>query len=279
MCVTVPVYERPTSRRLRLRPPENRYVKTAALSAGVVGDSPFFLIDYALRLLRVLVLLALWRTILGSRPDAGPMPLAMVLTYTLIGEVFAEQLALRTTLHEALWEGTIVVRFLRPMGLVRQLSAEMFGRWAVNFVFFSIPLLLVAPLLGVDPRPASPAAGVLFTISLVLAILIGLALEMFFGALTVALEQPVWLVDWVRKAIAALLSGSLLPLAFYPWGLGDVFAWLPFAATAWAPLAIFTGTGNPYSLLTSQALWAAVLWPASDWLWRANREKLVAYGG
>ena len=249
------------------------------MSAGVVGDSPFFLIDYAVRLLRVLVLLALWRTILGGRPNVGPMPLEMVLTYTFVGEVFAEQLVLRTTLNEAFWEGTIVVRFLRPMGLVRQLSAEMLGRWAVHFTFFSIPLLLLAAVLGVDPRPASPAAGLLFAVSLILAILIGLALEMFFGALTVGLEQPVWLVDWMRKGIATLLSGSLLPLAFYPWGLGDVFAWLPFAATAWAPLAIFTGIGNPYALLASQLLWAAVLWPASDWLWRANREKLVGYGG
>lgn len=249
------------------------------MSAGVVGDSPLFLIDYALRLLRVLVLLALWRIILGGRPNVGPMPLQVVLTYTLIGEVFAEQLALRTTLNEAFWEGTIVVRFLRPMGLVRQLSAEMLGRWAVHFTFFSIPLLLLAPLLSVDPRPASPAAGLLFALSLLLAIVIGLAFEMFFGALTVGLEQPVWLVDWTRKAIATLLSGSVLPLALYPWGIGDVFAWLPFAATAWAPLAIFTGTGSPYPLLASQLLWAVVLWPASDWLWRANREKLVAHGG
>ena len=34
-------------------------------------------------------------------------------------------------------------------------------------------------------------------------------------------------------ATATLLSGSLLPLAFYPWGIGDVFGWLPFAAMAW----------------------------------------------
>ena len=271
--------ERPSPRVLELGVPLSGYLKTAAMSAGVVGDSPFFLIDFAMRLLRVLVLLALWRTILGGRPNVGPMPLEMVLTYTLIAEVFAEQLALRTTLNEAIWDGTLVVRFLRPMGLVRQLSAEMLGRWAVDFTFFSLPLLLLAPLMGVDPRPASPAAGLMFGLSLILAVLVGLALEMFFGALTVGLEQPVWLVEWMRKGIAGLLSGSLLPLAFYPWGLGNVFSWLPFAATAWAPLAIFTGTGNPYALLASQLLWAAVLWPAADWMWRANREKLVAYGG
>ena len=140
------------------------------------------------------------------------------------------------------------------MGLVRQFAAEMVGRWALHFVLFSVPLLLLAPLLGVDPRPASPPAGALFVLSLCLAILVGLAMDVLFGALTVALEQPVWLIEYVRAAVATLLSGALLPLAYYPWGLGDVFAWLPFAAMAWAPLAIYTGTGDPLPLLASQVV-------------------------
>jgi len=259
---------------------DNAYLKTAAMAAGVIGDSPFFLLTYALRLLRVIVLLSLWRTILQGQSSAtGPMPLHSVLTYTLVAEVFADQLNLRTTLNEAFWEGTLVMRLLRPMGLVRQLGAEMLGRWTIDFALFSLPLLAAAPLLGVDPRPASPIAAILFAVSLVAAVTVGLAMEMLFGAIVVALEQPVWLIEWIRAAIAGLLSGALLPLAYYPWGIGDAFAWLPFAAMAWAPLAIFTGTGNPAALLLSQILWAALLWPLSRWLWDNNREKLVSHGG
>src|SRR5262249_33677332 len=203
-----------------------------------------------------------------------------VLTYTLIAEVFAEQLNLRTTLNQAFWEGTLVVRFLRPMGLIRQLAAEMLGVWSVDLVLFSLPLFIIAPLfLGVDPRPASPEAGALFLPSPVLAIVVGLALEQIFAAVIVGLDQPVWLIEWVRAALATLLSGQLLPLAYYPWNLGEIFAWLPFAATAWAPLAIYTAAGNPAALLASQLFWAAVLWPAATWLWRATRERLSSFGG
>jgi ABC-2 type transport system permease protein len=255
------------------------YLKTAVMAAGDVGDSPLFVVDYALRILRVLVLLALWHTILNGRETSGAMPLGAVLTYTVVAEVFAEQLAVRTTLNLAFWEGTLVIRFLRPLGMVRQLAAEMAGKWLISLSLFSLPLLLVTPLLGVDPRPNGALAGVLFVVSLSLAILVGLALDFFFGALTVALEQPVWLVDYTRTAAATLLSGSLLPLAYYPWGLGEVFSWLPFAAMAWAPLAIYTGAADPLPLLLSQVVWAAVLWPVADWMWRANREKLVGYGG
>jgi ABC-2 type transport system permease protein len=255
------------------------YFRTAAMSAGDVGENPLFLMDYALRLLRVVVLLALWRSLLGGRDTSSVMSLTTVLTYTVISEVFAEQLAVRTTLSEAFWEGTLVLRFLRPLGLVRQFAAEMAGRWSVHLLLFSVPLALLAPVLGVDPRPASPLAAGLFVISLGLAIMVGLALEILFGVLVVALEQPVWLVQYVRTAVAALLSGSLLPLALYPWGLGDVFGWLPFAAMAWAPLAVYTGTGQPLPLLAGQLVWALVLWPLANRLWLANREKLVGYGG
>jgi ABC-2 type transport system permease protein len=255
------------------------YLKTAAMSAGDVGDTPLFVVDYALRILRVLVLLALWRTILGGRESTGPMSLAAVLTYTVVAEVFAEQLAVRTTLNLAFWEGTLVIRFLRPMGMVRQLAAEMAGKWLISLSLFSVPLVLATALLGVDPRPSSPMALALFIVSLGLAILVGLALDLLFGAISVALEQPVWVIEYTRTAIGTLLSGALLPLAYYPWGLGDVFSWLPFAAMAWAPLAIYTSSGEPGRLLLSQLFWAAVLWPVAQWLWRANREKLVGYGG
>ena len=50
--------------RLTLR----RFRKTAAMAAAsATGDSPLFLVDYLLRLLRVLVLLALWRQIFAHR--------------------------------------------------------------------------------------------------------------------------------------------------------------------------------------------------------------------
>jgi viologen exporter family transport system permease protein len=259
---------------------ENGYLKTATMAAsGFFGESPFFLLDYALRLLRVVVLLALWRTVLLERAQTGPMGLGQVLTYTLIAEVFAEQLNLRTSLNQTLWEGTLVVRFLRPMGLIRQLASEMAGQWSIDLVLFSIPLFAIAPLLGVDPRPVSVQAGLLFVPSLALAIIVGLAMEQLFGALVVALEQPVWLVEYVRGAIALLLSGQLLPLAYYPAGVGELFGVLPFAAMAWAPLAIYTEAGNPLALMGAQLLWAIILWPLANWLWRANREKLASHGG
>ncbi|MGH2899613.1 MAG: hypothetical protein ACRDMZ_13150, partial [Solirubrobacteraceae bacterium] len=149
----------------------------------------------------------------------------------------------------------------------------------VNFALFSIPLLLAAPLFGVDARPASALAAVLFSVSLALAICVGLAFDFIAAAATVALEQPVWLIQWVRQAVTVVLAGTVVPLTLLPWNLGSVLEWLPFASLAWAPLAIYTGIGDAGRLIALQIGWALVLWPLAGWLWRANREKVVGYGG
>lgn len=256
------------------------YGKTAAMAAtSYVGDSPLFLMDYLLRFARVIVLLALWRIILGDREPVGGLTLATVLTYTLIAEVFAEQFTPRTELSNALWEGTVATRFLQPLTIVGQFAAEMIGRWSIGLVLCSLLLLVVAPFLGVDPRPASPAAAGLFVVSLGLAISVGLAIDFIFGALSVVLGQNAYVTELVRNAVGTLLSGAVIPLALLPWGLGEIFAWLPFASMAAAPLRIYTGLGDPLWLLLVQAGWSIVLWPVAGWLWQVYRERLAFYGG
>jgi ABC-2 type transport system permease protein len=253
---------------------------TATMSAGgIVGDNPLFALGYILRLVRVAVLLALWRIILQGRGPIDGLTIGSVLTYTLIAEVFSEPLTCQTELAWALHQGSVGPRFLWPMGIVGQFGSEAFGKWSFGLVIFSVPLLLASPLLGVNPAPASLAAFGLFLLSLALAVTVGLAIEFSFGALAVNVGQNVYVVDRVRGGLTALLSGAALPLALYPWGLGNVFGLLPFASVASAPLRIYTGTGDAATLLAVQAFWAITLWPLTGWLWRVNRQKLVIPGG
>jgi ABC-2 type transport system permease protein len=253
---------------------------TAAMAAvEPVAEGPYFLGEIGIRIARVLVLLAVWRSILPGRAAAGGLALGAVLTYTLASEIFAEQLNVRTTLAEHLWNGSVATRFLWPVGLVGQFAAETAGRWIWGFACCSLPLLLAAPLLGVDPRPAGPAALALFVPSLGLAVTVGLAVDFAFAILVVRLGTSVWIVERLRAAVTTLLSGALLPLALLPWHLGGIFAWLPFAAMASDPLRIYTGTGPPVPLLASQAAWALALWPVVWWLWTRSRERVTGYGG
>ena len=258
----------------------NKHYKTALMEAtGHIGDSPLFLLDYVLRILRVIILMSLWQMILANKGSVDGLTLETVLVYTFLAEVFRQQMECRGSgMEPAIWDGSIANRFLRPAGVFSQFVAQMFGRWFFEFLFFSIPLLLLSPLFGVSILPSSPVALGLFVMSLALAIAVGLAIELIFGAMVV-LTSTVYILYQIRDAVTTLLSGALLPLAFYPWGLGEVFGWLPFASMASAPLRIYTETGDPGHLILLQVIWAAVLWPIAHVLWRINREKLVSHGG
>ncbi len=257
-----------------------KHWKTATMAAvAYVGDSPWFPLDYLLRLVRVAVLLSIWHLILQGRGPVSGLSLETVLTYTLISEVFAEVLNCRTELTYALWNGDIATFLLQPMSLVSQAVARTVGRWGFSFGAFSIPLLLLSPLLGANPLPASLVAVSFFIPSLVLSVAVGFALEFIFLALMVALEQNPWSISRIRDALTTVFSGALIPLALLPWGIGDVFSWLPYASMASAPLRIYTGTGDAPLLVSLQLVWAIILWLVARWLWRANREKLVTYGG
>jgi ABC-2 type transport system permease protein len=253
---------------------------TAAMEAtSLVGEDSLFVIQFLFRFLRVVVLLAIWRTVLEGRAEVSGMLPGAILTYTLIQEVFSDQLAPRTDIQWALHDGGIATRFVQPLGLVAQFGGQMFGRWWLGLALFSVPLLLAAPLLGVDPRPASVPAGLLFVVSLLLAVVVGVAIEFIFAALMVHFEGSAYVVGRVQVAVSVVLSGALIPLKVLPWGLGDVLQWLPFASIASAPLQIFTGTGDPPLLIALQMFWAVTLWLCSEWAWRASRERLASYGG
>src|SRR5262249_3435092 len=143
--------------------------KTATMAATAsAGEGPLVFLDYLLRFLRVALLLAVWRTILAPGESACGLSRGAVLGYTLAASVFADFLSAHSGLEEALWNGSLVTRFLQPMPVVGHVLAEMVGGWIPGLLVYSLPLLLVAPFLGVNPLPAGPAAALLFPVSLAL---------------------------------------------------------------------------------------------------------------
>jgi ABC-2 type transport system permease protein len=259
----------------------NKYAKTVAIVATrPFNDQPLGMISsFTLQLFHVVIMLSLWRMLMTGRGVVSGMSLEAVQTYMLAASVFGAQLAARTQIDNDIWSGKIANRMLRPMGLYGQILAEMVGGWIPNLLLFSLPLMLLAPLLGVDPAPVTWIAGLWFCLSLVTAVAVGTALDLFFAACMVFLEHSVYATNRIRITLTALLSGRLVPLALLPWGMGDYLDWSPFASLVSAPLRIYTGTGDPHHLLPLQVFWAVILWISAHALWRHHRERMVSHGG
>jgi len=256
------------------------HLATARIAAlGPLSDGLWAISSFGLRFLRVLILLAIWPTLIPAGSVVSGYGLASVLTYSLIAEVLSAQLNVRTPISTALWNGAIATRFTWPMPMATQYAAEMAGEWVLPLLVVSVPLLLLAPLLGVDPLPASAARVPLFLVSLVLAIAVGIAIDMACAVLTVRIDLGPSVLNAARAVVQAICSGAWVPLALLPFHLGAVFDWLPFASAASAPLRIYTGTGDPLPLIALQLGWVVVLAVAIPAAWNASRERVALYGG
>lgn len=256
------------------------YLQSALLSAtSQIGDDSLFVVNYVMRLLRVLLLLQIWRVVMHGRTEVAGFTLPHLLTYTLLSEAFRDVMECRTWLESSFWDGSIATRFLRPMGVFGQFAAEWAGSVAFHLCLFTLPLLLCAPLFGVSILPTSTVALPLALLSLFLAVLVGLGIEYVFAGIAIGVQVHPYVINQMRAALGALLSGAFIPLAVLPFGLGKLFSLLPFAGQASAPLSIYTGSTEVGSLMGLQLFWSVALWAIAFWLWEKNREKMVAYGG
>jgi ABC-2 type transport system permease protein len=256
-----------------------KYLKTAIMVITNGKNVKFLVIAYVFRLLRILILLSIWKVILPRQEAVSGMTLPLVLTYAVIAEVFGDFLNIRSRIVEELCYGNITTRFLRPMRIFTQIYVETMSRQVLNMVFFSLPLFLLSPVLGVNPLPSTAAAFGLFLVSLFFAIIVGIVIDIIFAAFTISLENSLDIVNQVRSAITMILSGAVIPLALLPWGIGDAIEYLPFASLASAPLKLYIGKGEPVRLLLLQLLWGLVLSPIAFMLWNRNREHIISYGG
>lgn len=230
-----------------------------------------------LRLLQFGVFLGIWRSVPSEQLLASGVSVPSLLTYTAVSQAIGTLLNPKTTLTDHLASGSLSVRLLWPMGVVSQFVSEMLGSVLPVTAISVAALSVVAPLLDVSLAPSGQP--LLFALSLMLAMTVGIAVDFWFALLMVQLGNTIWFVNEVRAACTSVISGALIPLNLMPWHIGDLLQLLPFSAMAFGPLWIYTQPGGALPVLVSQVVWAVVLWLGLYWWAKKSRDKVVGLGG
>lgn len=254
----------------------NKYFRTAQMCSQSFtnGGISYLFLSYLLRVVYLIPILLLWRTLIADGVNAE-MSLSQMLTYTYIGAILSDILVVHTPASGWLSEGLFISLYQRPMNIFSHLSAQTIGGWIPSLLFYTLPMGIAAPLFGV-----SLAMHSLWCIpSLLLCISLGFAIDFLFACLIIRLRNASWLVYVIRTAVVSLLSGSVIPFAILPWGLGKIFQFLPLGSLAGAPLSIYTGLSEPAPLLLLQLLWNVILWPVAIVVFKKSQERMVSYGG
>ena len=177
--------------------------------------------------------------------------------------------------------GQISTYLLRPVKFHYMMLAEAFGGLLFRLFFFTIPISLV--LLSVYPvlLPKDILAGILFFISIVVSFFIFAEINFLLGLLCFRLKS----VEGITRAkyfFIQLFSGLLLPIAFLPNYLRQIFEILPFRLIAGTPLDIYLGHISGYSLISTflfMLFWCGFLFFLCEYYWKKAFKHLSIQGG
>jgi ABC-2 type transport system permease protein len=140
--------------------------------------------------------------------------------------------------------------------------------------------VLVALVYGILP-PASFWHGALFVAFFFLSFAIMFLLATVVGLCTFYVHRGESL-EYLLQGILMLLSGSLVPLWFFPEALQPVVRMLPFAWVGFHPAAVYlgkVGVAEALWLLGVGLGWAALLLALAATIWWLVRHRLVVQGG
>jgi len=254
----------------------SKYIKTAltAMRGHTNGGIIYLFPNVLVNLMYLLPLMFLWRVIATGGVDVG-MTLRQLLTYTYVNALLSEMLVVRTLASSWNYEGQLISLFARPFSVFGQLIAQTVGGWIPMLLIFSLPMMLIAPLLGVAILPAT----LWFFPSLLLCISLGFAMDFIFACVTIRLKGMAWLGHSIRMAVVSLFSGTVIPFRILPFGLTTVFEYQPFGSLGGAPLALFVGTGDPVRTVLIQLAWNVIIWPLAILWFAKSKERQVSYGG
>lgn len=230
---------------------------------------------YLLRLVRLLVMLMIWRALFAGGADMQGMTLRQLLCYTILGSALENLLDVRTQASNWLHDGNILSLYQRPMGIFSQLALQAVGSWLLPLALYSLPVLLASALWGLPMRPHTLWA----LPSLVLSVLQGFAVDFLFACLILRARNISWPIHSLRNALTLMLTGAVIPFSALPWGLGGILQYAPLGTLAGAPLSLWVGLAEPGPILLAQCGWNIVLWPLALLFFHKSQERMVSYGG
>lgn len=174
--------------------------------------------------------------------------------------------------------GAVVTDMLKPMSYFSYWLSRDLGRaYAQVFVQF-VPSFLIGSLLFDLEAPASTLNAIAFAFSVIFAILLSFSWRFMLNV------SAFWVLDFrgvnmMATALINLLSGFLMPLAFFPDAIKPVLYFLPFRGIVQMPSEIYLGQVGILRGLMFQLLWLAVMVACAQWIYIQAQRKVVIQGG
>ncbi|GAA3303188.1 ABC-2 family transporter protein [Dactylosporangium vinaceum] len=257
------------------------HARAAALSALAYRGN--FLMSLGGVAFQLIALLAVWKVLLGGAgtriggfdwPHMRSYLLVAFASGALVGTFVDFRMAWRIK------SGLVALDLVKPVDYQRARLWEAIGGVWIEIAVIAVVATVSMLFSGVPDLPPGPELA-LFATSMLLLIPLKFII-VYFSTLACFWTQNDVGILWARQAVTGLLSGALVPLAYFPGWLATAAQWSPFAGLTSTPALIFVGQasgGRALLLVGVQLAWVIVLWYAARALFSRALRQLTVHGG
>lgn len=185
---------------------------------------------------------------------------------------------------EEVRDGAIAMRLLKPVSYNATFLFQEIGNKLFTEFVLAIPLVFAVEVIRTvfsGEIQFDIWRFLLFLFSAVTAYLMNFFFNICFGFVAF-ITKNLWGVNTVKNVVVGFLSGALVPLAFLPKAMEQVFLLLPFASLNYTPVMIYMGKYSGFELLYYlglQIAWTLAFWGLSKLMWKTVSRRLSVQGG
>ena len=233
--------------------------------------------------LNVTVYYFIWSAVYRSGQSIAGYSMAQMITYVSIGWIirsFYWNTIDQEMAYEVI-EGKIAMDLIKPVSVQWMWISRAMGESAFRLGLLTLPVAVVVAFVFPVQAPASPENFALFVLAVVGSFFLMGAINFMIGTCAIPLKSILALIR-AKYWLIELLSGLLIPMAFFPDRLQKVLAWLPFEHIAYTPLQIYLGKldrSAAFRALATQWLWVVALLVLAHLWWNRSLRNITIHGG
>lgn len=192
------------------------------------------------------------------------------------------------SIDDEIKNGTIAMAFTKPISYRKRFIFTTLGVASMQFALVGLPLFTIAYTVFVLIGFIEIASvGVflidilLFLVSTMIAVLLMDCVNYIFGVLCFYTSSSFG-VNSIKEVIVSFLSGTLLPIAFFPSVFSTILSYLPFAGMSQNPVRILLmqiPITEGLKAIGLSLLWLIVLESAAKGLFCHASKKITVQGG
>lgn len=231
----------------------------------------------------IVVIYFLWKSIYANSDTLHGMSFQQTFLYLAVASSVFVLFKTFTdwSMSEDIVTGAITRDLIKPADYQTMVFARAAGQMITQLLLITVPsvvLLLVVFRVQVPLGINVP----FFVVSIALAYVLSFLLDYMVG-LTGFYTQSLWGISTTKEILVLVLSGSLIPLAFFPEGIRSVLNVLPFQAIYNTPISMITNPALTVpdfaNMLGIQLIWVIGLLAASRLFFYQASKVLTINGG